>query len=473
MIFALLALLLFASSVSAAATTAAGFNATATAPTNPLPLPPLGWSTWTTFECSINETLVRESIEALAASPLKKAGYTWILVDDCWTSCPASSIDPTNGHCSAPAPRDAKTGRIVVDPVKFPNGFAPLTALAKKHGLKMGIYTSVSARTCAGFTGSLDHEAVDAAAFVEWGFDFIKHDTCGADYSVHDGGLQAAAKRMADGIWDAGKGEVVYYLDSGNPTSPQRVFNPHQRHVTDNEALLKLAVKPSELAWVWIEAQDAQQRAATGGDARGPHMFKSWFDIMDAWGSTLSTLHNQARAPEYQACGRFGNPDMLTAGMGQQSREEYRAQFLLWSVLGAPLIMGNDVRKMDDWTVELLSNPEVLAVDQDPDCIQGSLARSLGASETWIKPLADGSFAVVLLNKDDDKVQEVSVFLDRGTKTWGAGQDFFPACFRNVTVRDLVDHKDLGVSQSTFTASVGPHDARMFKMTPVTTCDGG
>jgi hypothetical protein len=160
---------------------------------------------------------------------------------------------------------------------------------------------------------------------VEWGFDLVKHDTCGTDYSIHNGGLQNASRRMAEGLWDAGQGKMVYYLDSGNPTSPQRVYNPHQHSVTDTEARLKLATSPKELVWRWVDDEGDAWRAKDGG-VRGPHMFKSWFDIEDAWGSTLSNAHNQVRVAEFQRCGQFNNPDMLTAGQGQQTQSEYRAQ---------------------------------------------------------------------------------------------------------------------------------------------------
>ena len=144
-----------------------------------LPLPMLGWSTWESFGCLINNTLLEQSIRALAASPLKTAGYNWILIDDCWTTCKGTVA--ANGLCSEPGDRDA-AGRPVPDPHKFPNGFTPLTALAHSLDLRIGIYTSVSAATCAGYTGAFQHEATDAAAFVSWGFDSIKHDSCGRDY---------------------------------------------------------------------------------------------------------------------------------------------------------------------------------------------------------------------------------------------------------------------------------------------------
>ena len=289
-----------------------------------LPRPMLGWSTWESFGCFINSTLLESSIRAMAASPLKAAGYNWILIDDCWTTCKGTVA--ANGLCSEPGDRDA-AGRPVPDPVKFPRGFAPLTALAHSLGLRVGIYTSVSAATCAGYTGAFQHEATDAAAFVEWGFDSVKHDSCGRDFSVHDGSFQAAVSRMRDGIWAAGQKagrKIVYYLDSGNPTSPQRVFNPYMHGIPEyasameiqQESYLKLALKPEELTWVWAtkwgrdsvvaDPHDARGRL---GDDKGPHMIKSWFDRQDSWPSVLTNAQNQIRVAEYQRCSQLHMPD--------------------------------------------------------------------------------------------------------------------------------------------------------------------
>ena len=289
-----------------------------------LPAPMLGWSTWESFGCFINSTLLESSIRAMAASPLKAAGYNWILIDDCWTTCKGTVA--ANGLCSEPGDRDA-AGRPVPDPAKFPRGFTPLTALAHSLGLRVGIYTSVSAATCAGYTGAFQHEATDAAAFVEWGFDSIKHDSCGRDYSVHDGSFQAAVSRMRDAIWAAGQKagrKIVYYLDSGNPTSPQRVFNPYGHGIPEyasameiqQESYLKLALKPEELTWVWATKWGRDSVVADPHDARGrlvddkgPHMIKSWFDRQDSWPSVLTNAQNQIRVAEYQRCSQLHMPD--------------------------------------------------------------------------------------------------------------------------------------------------------------------
>eukprot|EP00164_Ancoracysta_twista_P003251 GFYU01004338.1.p1 GENE.GFYU01004338.1~~GFYU01004338.1.p1 ORF type:complete len:461 (-),score=36.95 GFYU01004338.1:21-1370(-) len=410
--------------------------------------PIMGWSSWNSFGININETLIRQSADVLSRSALLAAGYNYILIDDGWTAC---EVFTDEGECAEVPPRD-HDGRIPVDNKKFPSGMAALTKYVHSLGLKIGIYTSVSAITCGGYIGSLNNEGIDAKTFADWGFDFVKHDTCGTDCGIHDGCIQGSAKRMATSLADAKK-DIIYYLDHGNPTSPQRVFNPHNYHVSYDEALVKVATSKSELVWYYVSEFNT---------STGPHMFKSSFDIKDFWESTMFNAHNQIRIAEYQSCGRFSMPDMLTVGMGGQTEGQYRAQFFLWTILGAPLIAGNDIRHMNQFTVDLLTAREVLAVNQDPDCVQGSLVRSLGSWESWIRPLSDKTFAVVLLNKGDTETT-ATVYIDRQKYYWG---DFYPAFLQKVSVRDLFEQKDMGSFTDKFEAVIPPMDAKIYKFTP-------
>merc|ERR1711871_117463 len=447
--------------------------------------PVLGWSTWNSFGCGTNSTLIEESIQAMSNSPLHAAGYDHIMIDDCWAAC--SKIDPSSGHCLEVAPRGAD-GRIIPDPQKFPNGFRPLTDLARSLGLHLGIYTSVGSLTCAGYMGSMGHEALDANTFINtWGFDFIKHDTCGLDYSVHDGSMQEAVQRMRDGIWAASQvlgTPITYYLDTGNPTSPQRLFNPRNIGVTNKEALLKLATRPDELGWVWATRWE-RERSHSNQDDKGPHMIKTWFDQHDSWSSMLSNAHNAAGRAEYQSCSQLMMPDMLTIGMGHQKLHQYYVQMALWVVLGAPLILGNDIRHMDASTITLVTNAELLAINQDSDCVQGSLVRfDDGSCETWIKPLNDSSLAAVLLNKGSATCN-CSLFFDCNDDSNANRRnhsntierestnlrndlacDLYPASWSTLKVRDVLNHVDMGVFHNIFTTTVGASSATMFRLTP-------
>ena len=148
-------------------------------------LPIMGWSTWTTFQCDINETLVKESADTMVRDGFLDAGYDYILIDDCW------------------ALSERVNGSLSIDSSRFPSGFESLTKYVHDKGMKIGIYTSVGSKTCAGYAGSLNHEAQDAKQFHEWGFDFVKHDTCvqSDDCSVHNGCIQEATRRMRDALY--------------------------------------------------------------------------------------------------------------------------------------------------------------------------------------------------------------------------------------------------------------------------------
>ena len=406
--------------------------------------PVMGWSTWTTFKCNISETLIMSSIKALAGNGFVRAGYDTVLIDDCWS-----------------APRNA-SGAIQVDHSRFPRGFAPLITFARNFGIRMGIYTSVGETTCAGFTGSLGFEEQDAATFHAWGFDFVKHDTCvDMNCTVRNGCIQNATRRMRDALYRVSDGQMTYYLDAGNPSNEMKLYNPKGHGVQSMDG--SIATSAEQLAWRW--ATELDDPAEVKGQSRGPHMIKAMWDIKDTWLNTLMNVHALIRVAPYHACDHAITPDMLTVGMGAQTLAQYRAQFFLWAVLGAPLILSNDIRTIDSDALALVTNPEVIDIDQDADCVMGSLVSAKGSGETWIRPLADGSFAVVLLNKDQSRAQNITLFIAKSAGQWG---DFFPVVFsdtQQLLIRDVGARIDLGNFNYTFTATVGPTDAVMLRVT--------
>lgn len=218
------------------------------------------------------------------------------------------------------------------------------------------------------------------------------------------------------------------------------MYNPHQRFISGMEEsqsnVAKLAITPDQLGWTWA--------------ATTCNMMKTTFDTNDSWESMLNNLHSTINLPEYQHPGYFNMPDMLSVGQGAQTQAQYRAQMLLWSVLGAPLILGTDIRKMDAFTTTLVTATEVLAVNADPDCVQGSLLRSRGSYEIWGKPLrhrvddaedARPAVAVVLFNKGD-VATNVTLKIS-GSGDYGES-DLYPAGVDGpCVVRDLLKRKDL------------------------------
>eukprot|EP00042_Codosiga_hollandica_P029947 m.169308 g.169308 ORF g.169308 m.169308 type:complete len:430 (-) comp53220_c0_seq4:169-1458(-) len=404
--------------------------------------PPMGWSTWNTFRYAVSSELIMSSADVVVSSGLLSAGYKYVLIDDGWPACAVYTAD---GGCAQPAPRDANN-QIQVNTTKFPGGFQPLTEYVHSKGLLIGIYTAVSNTTCGGFTGSLNYEAIDAASFAEWGFDFVKFDTCGYDCGVHDLCMQNSTARMRDGLNATGR-PIVFYIDAGNPTSPQRIYNPFAVSVPPQQ-MIKVANTVEQLVWYW-----------------GPttaNMWKHWFDISDHWVSTLDNLQNMIKTEMYQSCGAYNTPDMLTVGQGGQSEGQYRAQFFLWALLGAPLIIGCDVRAMDNFTQTLLTSTEIIAIDQDPSCVQGSIAHSRDGTEVWIKPLSDQTFAVVLFNKNPFPAL-VTLFISPNNFNLG---DFYPAEFYAAKIRNVYTQTDVGWFPDLYAETVPAYDAVILKVTP-------
>jgi len=408
-------------------------------------IPPLGWSSWNTFQFAVSDSLIREMADAIVSSGLAKAGYNYVLIDDGWPSCEKFNKD---GSCSIQTPRNATTHQIIPDPTKFPNGIAALADYVHSKNLKFGIYTAVSKSTCGGYTASLHYEAIDAQTFASWGVDFVKHDTCNYDCGVNDGCIQNSTGHMRDGLNATGR-SIVYYIDDGNNSSGPRLYNPFM-HSADMQQMIKIADNVTELIQYW-----------------GPstaNIWKFWFDHVDTWESTIDNLHMMSRFAMYQSCGSFNTPDMVTIGQGGQTAGQYRVQMFLWSVLGSPIILGNDIRSINNNTLTLLTNPNILVIDQDSQCVQGSQVRSTAGVETWIKPLSDGTFAVALLNTLLSNMN-ITLYI---APNWNHGcGDFYPADLNSVSILDVYLQKDLGKHSGTFTYEVAGQDAALLKVTPV------
>jgi len=221
--------------------------------------------------------------------------------------------------------------------------------------------------------------------------------------------------------------------------------------VYGQEELRKVALSPSELTWNWGLLQQPHT-----------HMIKSWFDRMDTWASLLSNIQQLSHLPYYQQCGKYHTADMMTTGMGGMPMSMYRVEFFMYSVLASPLILGCDVRNLSSDYLELLISPEVLDIQQDGQCVQGSQASAFDSGEVWIKPLSDGSFAVGLMNKGSRPLN-MTVQIDRSVM-WS---DFYPAdYYTEMYVRDVYLRVELGLFNGTFTQEVPPYDAMIFQFTP-------
>lgn len=306
--------------------------------------PPMGWNTWNKFACNVDENLIRSAADALVSSGLRAAGYNYIVIDDCW-----------HGE------RDS-LGFIHPDAKRFPNGIKALADYIHSKGLKMGIYSDAGAKTCGGHPGSRGHEYQDAIMYAKWGIDYLKYDWCDTE------GLKAegAYTTMRDALHTAGRPIVFSMCEWGT-------------------------AKP----WTW--AKDVGHLWRTTGD------IYHCFDCEDkhvgwsSWGM-LQILDMQEGLRKYAGPDHWNDPDMMEVGNGMSPSED-RAHFSMWCMLAAPLMAGNDIVNMSEDTKSILTNKEVIALDQDPLGVQGFKYSSKDSLETWFKPLSNGDWAVCFLNR--------------------------------------------------------------------------
>jgi alpha-galactosidase len=406
------------------------------------PTPPQGWSSWMAFEFSVTSAKLMKMADLMVSSGLKDAGYVYLLLDDGWPSCDAFNSD---GSCSKPSPRDSN-GRIVPNKQKFPNGLTEVTTYVHSKGLKFGIYTAPHKTTCGGYTASLNYEKIDAQTFADWGIDYVKLDAgCQDDCGIHDGCLIASLTRMRDGLNSTGR-TMVYYIDDGNPTSGPKVFNPFRRGWPNN------SFTQTHVATKWSEFVDDW----------GPgiaNMWKLWFDREDTWYSLLDNVHQQVGMQWFQSCNAFNNPDFMTVGQGGMTQGQYRTEFFLYAILGAPLILSFDLTNIDPFTIDLVTNNAILKINQDKDCVQGTNVHSHAATEVWIKPLSTGNFAAVLLNKDPKNNQTIELVLG-DLNDDSADEDFYPAGpWKSLKITDLYTGTYLGEFSDSIKFNVPPMDS--------------
>jgi len=369
--------------------------------------PPMGWNSWNKFGCDVNEGLIKETADAMVASGMKDAGYQYIVIDDCWHGA-----------------RD-NLGFIQPDATRFPSGMKALADYVHAKGLKFGIYSDAGAKTCGGRPGSRGREYQDAFTYAQWGVDYLKYDWCNTD------GLsaQGAYTTMRDALFATGRPIVFSLCEWGNN-------------------------KP----WEWGKTVGHLWR--TTGD-----IFNCFDCVKDhgswkAWG-VLQILDMQKDLRNHAGPDHWNDPDMMEVGNGMSENED-RAHFSLWSMLAAPLIAGNDLRKMGPQTREILTNKEVIAVNQDQLGIQGFKYATRESVEIWLKPLHGGDWAVCFLNRGT-KPQRIEM-------DWNAVpiKDDFSKRELNARrnpyeIRDLWSHKR-STTKEPYKVIVPAHDVVMLRL---------
>ena len=363
--------------------------------------PPMGWNTWNTFGHEISDKLIRESTDAFIQLGLKDAGYQYIVIDDCWSK----------------KVRNPETDRLEAEPEKFPNGMKAVADYVHGKGLKFGMYSCAGQRTCADYPGSFDHEFLDAKTFAEWGVDYLKYDFCYKPTGV-DGPL--LYRRMGMALRASGRDILFSACNWG-----------------------------SDDVWSWIRST-------------GAHMYRSTGDIFDNPESyrkiALSQLHKLgASAPQ---C--FNDVDMLTVGMYGKGLvgttgcgdADYRSQFALWCMYSAPLMLGCDIRHMNAQTHALVTNRDLIRIDQDAEA-RPPIATFHPWNEklmTLFKHLDDGSYALGFFNLGEEDAETFATFSDFGLPA-AAGCD--------LALESVFDGERL-VSREYLRLNVPAHDCRVY-----------
>ncbi|MER6756270.1 ricin-type beta-trefoil lectin domain protein [Micromonospora echinofusca] len=318
--------------------------------------PPMGWNTWNTFGCNINETLIRQMADSIVANGLRDLGYRYVVVDDCW-------FNPD---------RDAQ-GNLQAHPQRFPSGMKALGDYLHSRGLLFGIYQAPLDQTCAqyfdafpGSTGSLGHEYQDARQFAAWGVDYLKYDWCSPTGTIND--QVARFGIMRDALAATGR-PIVYSI---NPNSIHEKTGPQRNW--------------SDVANLWRTTEDITNAWNTGQTNGYPMGIQNIVDV-------------NVPLAGYAAPGGFNDPDMLEIGNGGMTDTEMRSHFALWSIMAAPLMMGNDLRSASAATLTILRNQNLIAINQDGLGRQAVQVSHDGTRRVLAKRLANGDVAVALFNQ--------------------------------------------------------------------------
>jgi len=366
--------------------------------------PPMGWNSWNKFGCHVSADMIKGMADAMVKSGMKDAGYQYVVIDDCWQ-----------------VSRDAD-GNIVPDPKTFPDGIKPVADYVHSLGLKFGIYSDAGWQTCAGRPGGLGHEYQDAIRYAAWGVDYLKYDWCHT--TTQD--AKASYANIRHALDAAGRPIVLSICEWGS----------HQPWLWGKEVGGNL----------WRTTGDIQARWSGRKEWKpGDCCSYGVVDIIDAEDPIYS----------YAGPGHWNDPDMLEVGNGELTPTENRSHFSFWALLAAPLMAGNDLRDMKPETHDILTNKEVIAVNQDALGRQGRRVWKDGDLEVWSKPLAGGARAVILFNRGTTE-QEI-------TARWG---DLYYPDNLLASVHDLWEKKDLGKMSGKFSAKVASHGVVMVTVKP-------
>ena len=371
--------------------------------------PPMGWNSWNKFACNVSDQMLRDIADAMVSSGMKDAGYEYIVVDDCW-----------HGE------RDS-LGFIHENKDHFPSGIKATIDYIHSKGLKFGIYSCAGAETCAGKPGSRGHEYQDALTYAKWGVDYLKYDWCNTENINAIG----AYTTMRDALY-AAKRPIIFSLCEWGDNKP----------------------------WEW--GAEVGHLWRTTGDIYDCFDCEEDHGTWSSWG-VMKILDMQDGLREFAGPGHWNDPDMMEVGNGGMTTNEDRAHFSMWCMLASPLIAGNDLTNMSAETLEILTNKEAIAVNQDSLGIQGFKYADKDSLETWFKPLSNGNWALCFLNRSS-KAKDIE--FDWKTKVYDefAKRDL-NAAETSYEILDIWTNKKLGKTKKVLKTEVPSHDVVMLKLT--------
>jgi alpha-galactosidase len=379
--------------------------------------PPMGWNSWNCFAGSVSDAKVRAAADAMVSSGLIQHGWTYINIDDCWevrANRPADERRAPDGH--------------ILTNARFPDMKALVDYIHSK-GLRAGLYSSPGPSTCGGYTASYQFEEQDAEQYAKWGFDYLKYDWC-------------SYGSIADEI-----------RKSPSPPAPTAIF--WQPYLVMRDALLR-----QNRDILFSFCQYGMGNVWEWGQQAGGNCWRTTGDIRDTWRSMSANGFSSAGHERFAGPGHWNDPDMLVVGKvgwgpslhaSRLTPNEQYTHIMLWSLLCSPLLIGCDMTQMDDFTKNLLTNDEVLAVNQDPLGRQASRVWQSDQTEVWAKDMEDGSKAVGLFNRGETAEKVAAEWSDLGV----AG---------SLSVRDLWRQKDLGNFSGRYECEVPRHGAVLIRI---------
>ncbi|KAH7529503.1 hypothetical protein FEM48_Zijuj05G0190800 [Ziziphus jujuba var. spinosa] len=414
--------------------------------------PQMGWNSWNHFHCNIDEKLIRETADAMVSSGLSSMGYQYINLDDCW----------------AELNRDSQ-GNLVPKSSTFPSGIKALADYVHSKGLKFGIYSDAGTQTCSKtMPGSLGHEEQDAKTFASWGVDYLKYDNCFDTGTSPKERCRDLLPRYLRGIFAlivSQIGEVLMLRDSGQY---QNIVVKQHMHASLLFIDMKLAAllihplnssclgdkKTPQLGLPELEIVGEQQAILkiTGIDKQ---VWFLWKLNDNVWGSMISRADENDKWASYAGPGGWNDPDMLEVGNGGMTTKEYRAHFSIWALAKAPLLIGCDIRAIDNVTLSLFTNKKVIAVNQDKLGIQGKKVKKKEDLEVWAGPLSGNRTAVVLWNRGPSKALITAYWSDIGLKQTTV-----------VKANDLWTNSVQSSVKKKLSADLESHACKMYILTP-------